>query len=115
LKKQTNNELPLLLDWLQANRLSLNIKKTQVMIFGKKTKFVGVIVDQELNWKKHIIYTSKKIAKAIGILTKTKQILNRNTLIQLYYSFVYPYLIYGNLIWVMPLPVPYGRFINYKS
>jgi hypothetical protein len=76
----SNNELPLLSYWLRANRLSLNIKKTQVMIFEKakkknrsftpnikidgqtldiveETKMLGVIVDMELNWKKHIIYT----------------------------------------------------------
>jgi hypothetical protein len=71
----------------------------QILEIVDQTKFLGVIVDHELNWKKHIIYTSKKIAKAIGILTKTKQILNTKILIQLYYSFLYPYLIYGNLIW----------------
>jgi hypothetical protein len=65
----------------------------------EETKFLGIILDDQLNWKKHIYYTSKKIAKAIGILSKTRQILNNSTLIQLYYSFVYPYLIYGNVIW----------------
>jgi hypothetical protein len=30
-----NNELPLLINWLNTNRLSLNIKKTHMMIFGK--------------------------------------------------------------------------------
>jgi hypothetical protein len=73
LERTTNNELPLLLDWLRANRLSLNIKKTQVMVFGNKrnkkhgnykpvikidgqtldvvneTTFLGIIVDDELN------------------------------------------------------------------
>ena len=38
LETSINQELPSLLDWLQANRLSLNIKKTQVMIFGTKKK-----------------------------------------------------------------------------
>ena len=94
----------------------------QVMIFGEKTKInrhfipkikidgeileiieetkcLGIIVDCEINWKKHIYYTSKKIAKAIGILSKTKQFLNKKTLLQMYYSFIYPYLIYGNIIW----------------
>jgi hypothetical protein len=35
IETMANNELPILSDWLRANRLSLNIKKTQVMIFGK--------------------------------------------------------------------------------
>jgi hypothetical protein len=64
-----------------------------------ETKFLGIIVDMELNWKKHIIYTSKKIAKAIGILSKTRPYLDKKTLLQMYYSFIHPYLIYGNVIW----------------
>jgi retron-type reverse transcriptase len=33
-----NQELPILIDWLQANRLSNNIKKTHVMNFGNSRK-----------------------------------------------------------------------------
>jgi hypothetical protein len=118
------NELPILIDWLNANRLSLNIKKNHVMVFknnGKKksksstdpkislngelleivmeTKFLGVILDSGLTWKNHIIYTSKKIAKSVGILSKARKYFNSKTLLQLYYSFIYPYLIYCNIIW----------------
>jgi hypothetical protein len=39
------------------------------------------------------------MAKSIGIITRAKQFFNKTTLLQLYYSFVYPYLIYGNIIW----------------
>ena len=41
----------------------------------------------------------KKIAKSIGIISKAKQFLNNTTLLQLYYSFTYPYINYGNIIW----------------
>jgi hypothetical protein len=64
-----------------------------------ETKFLGVILDSELTWKNHINYTSKKLSKSIAILSKTKPFFNRQTLLQLYYFFMYPYLIYGNLIW----------------
>jgi hypothetical protein len=64
-----------------------------------ETKFLGVILDSKLTWRNHISYTSKKLAKSIAILSKTKPFFNRQTLLQLYYSFMYPYLIYGNLIW----------------
>ena len=39
------------------------------------------------------------MAKSIGILSLARQTLNRKTLIQIYYSFIYPYLLYCNLIW----------------
>jgi hypothetical protein len=135
LETTTNQEIPLLLDWLQANRHSLNIKKTHVMIFGKKntknrdyipnikingetldivdeTKFLGIILDSELNWKKHVSYTSKKLAKAIAILSKTRQFFNKKTLLQMYYSFMYPYLTYGNVLWGNVL---YGPSTSYKK
>ena len=116
-----NAEIPILVDWLRANRLSLNIDKTHVMVFGpprktlsatvdikiegrtldlvKSTKFLGLILDSGLTWKQHILHLSKKIAKAIGIISLAKQTLSQKSLIQLYYSFVYPHLTYCTIIW----------------
>ena len=64
-----------------------------------KTKFLGVILKNGLGWKSHISHLSKKIAKTIGILAKARQILNTKSLTQLYYSFMYPYIVYCNVIW----------------
>ena len=64
-----------------------------------KTKFLGIIFDSALNWHDHINYLSKKVAKTLGILSRARQYLNKNTLTQLYYSFAYPYLVYCNIIW----------------
>jgi hypothetical protein len=116
-----NSEIPLLIDWLRANRLSLNVGKTHIMIFGpprklnshdvniqiegrtleivKSTKFLGLILDSGLTWKEHIQHLSKKVAKAIGIISLAKQTLTQTSLIQLYYAFVYPYLTYCTIIW----------------
>jgi hypothetical protein len=124
-------------DWLRTNRLSLNLKKTHAMVFGskkksmnsnpvlkidnlileivKETTFLGIILDAGLTWKNHIAYTAKQIAKSIGILSKAKQFLNNKTLLQLYYSFVYPYLIYSNIIWAMRLKQIVGPFTCSKK
>ena len=64
-----------------------------------KTKFLGVIIDSQLTWKYHISYISGKIAKGIGIIIKARKLLDRDTLITLYYSFIYPYLQYCNHVW----------------
>jgi hypothetical protein len=58
-----------------------------------------IILDSSLTWKEHFLYTSKKVAKTIGILSQARQFFNKKTLTQLYYSFAYPYLIYCNIIW----------------
>ena len=115
-----NNELKEISLWLKANKLSLNIKKTHFTIFSSKnkphpnicinidgetinetakTKFLGVIIDNKLSWKDHILYISGKLARGTGVLLKVRRYLMKETLISLYYSFVYPYLIYCNHVW----------------
>ena len=47
----------------------------------------------------HVQHIRKKISKGIGILYKTKDYLKSDTLLTLYYSFVYPYLIYCIEVW----------------
>ena len=88
-----NNELNCIIKWLNANRLSLNIDKTNFVIFRPKgkneecptihingtsilevgyAKFLGVIIDNKLNWLEHIKCISRKIAKGTGIITKAR-------------------------------------------
>ena len=114
-----NEELAGISQWLKVNRLSLNIKKTQYMIFTRKDgnakvhlqidnqeifetkahKFLGVFIDNRLNWKIHLAYISGKIARGIGILIKVRGYFNNDCMKCLYYSFIYPYLMYCNHIW----------------
>ena len=115
-----NKELDRINIWLRANKLTINIKKTHYMMFHrtrikhklrniticgtnvsytKNTKFLGVIIDNKLRWSDHINYIKNKIAKSIGIINKTRNFLSKNTLTNLYYTFIYPYLIYCTEIW----------------
>ena len=61
----------------------------------------GFRLGNRIPWQKkpHIAYITNKIAKSIGILTKTRKYLNPKTIHSLYYTFVYPLLLYGNCIW----------------
>ena len=61
---------------------------------SRNTKFLGVIIDNKLNWSYHILYIKNKISKSIGIINKTRTFLDKNTLRNLYFTFIYPYLIY---------------------
>ena len=42
---------------------------------------------------------SKKVSKGLGIILKARKCLNNDTLLSLYYTFLYPYLTYCNHIW----------------
>ena len=90
-----NNELADVHLYMKANKLSVNIDKTNFVIFSSKqkslsqpippilyngvppkqkkaVKFLGVYVDQHLTWKDHISYISKKIAKSVGIMCRSR-------------------------------------------
>ena len=117
-----NAELQKLTEWFSANSLSLNLGKTKYALFhsrGKKVneplpslrindheierqqvnKFLGILIHENLTWDDHVRYIKQKISKSLGILYKTRHIISRNSLIQLYFSFINSYLNYGNIIW----------------
>ena len=58
------------------------------------TKFLGVEIYAHLNWKYHINHICSKLSKCVGILAEARKKLCKSLLINLYYSFAYPYLIY---------------------
>ena len=110
-----NLELIKLNIWLQANKLTLNTTKTHYMVFdrGKKqsrnnslalnnksigyvkfTKFIGVIIDEQLNWLNHISYVKNKISKCFGIILRARKFFTKKTLSNLYNAFMLPYLLY---------------------
>ena len=118
-----NNALKNLCSWFKSNKLSLNTNKTFYMIFHRsrikcdtdstleiimdngiltKTsclKYLGVIIDQKLNWIEHISYVKNKISKGIGIMYKARRHLDKKSLLNLYYSYIYPYLTYCIEVW----------------
>ena len=112
-------ELEKLKIWFRLNKLSLNVSKTNFMIFCKKkiqtncsiyfdgeriervseTKFLGVIIDDKLSWKNHVSYLCKKLQKSMGILRKVKYLLKSLSLLTLYNSLFLPYLMYCCEVW----------------
>ena len=53
--------------------------------------FFGIIIDDRLQWNQHIAHIRSKIAKGIGFICKALKFFNKNILLTLYYSFIYPY------------------------
>ena len=115
-------ELDKLYAWLQSNKLTLNLLKTHYMVFYRakhkhmdaklcinkvpiqqvdNTTFLGVIIDDNPNWSNHISYINSNIAKGIGIICIARTFFSKSALINLYYAFIFPYLIYCVEVWVM--------------
>ena len=118
-----NNELDNLHHWLLANKLSLNVSKTEYMIIGsrqrltqistdpkisigsqnisrvKETKTLGVLVDENITWKNHIEATCKKISKTIGMMRRVKSVISNESLKRLYKALVLPHFDHCSLVW----------------
>ena len=115
-----NRELIKISQWLQANKLSLNVAKTKFMVFHASKKsviypelqingnniervtqfnFLGLILESNLSWNKHINHISLKVSKAIGILYRLKSVYPLSVLLTLYNTLVLPYFNYGILTW----------------
>ena len=95
-----------LISWLNANKLSLNVTKTQSLVIGgrkrlneiekvggeetvsiiKKANYLGVMVDQHLNWKEQIIAIKKKVSRGIGMMNYSKRYLPLITIQSMYKS-----------------------------
>ena len=86
-----NKELKKVSHWLNANGLTINVKKTHFMVFHRArikakdlnvemqgniigcvtaTKYLGVIIDNKLKWTSHILYIKNKVSKTIGLFYK---------------------------------------------
>ena len=62
-------------------------------------RYLGVLLDQKLNWKGHLSYIQSKISKSSYLLAKLRHYVDLNTLKMIYYSSVYPYLVYCISSW----------------
>jgi len=118
-----NTDLMSLSDWFKSNKLSLNISKTNYMLFTNNVtneaalnklrltigteeiekkhniKFLGIIIDDKLNWQKHIEYTKNKISGTTYVLKMVKNVLPYQNMKTLYNSLIQPYLEYGIINW----------------
>ena len=121
IKKVMNKELKLLYEWLCANRLSLNVAKTEFIIFrpirtdledrivlelnntkifeSTKIKYLGLILDSRLSWKFHISELTKKLSRSVGMLFKIREYTPKSVLVSLYHSLFNSHLTYGLPAW----------------
>ena len=115
-----NTQLNRLIQWIRANKLSLNVDKSQFIVFSKgrrnhdtlevkidgKTvkrvssiKFLGVLIDERLSWSEHVAYIRGKISRSIGMLSVARSLLNKAILVNLYFVFLYPLFTYCLDVW----------------
>ena len=120
LKNSVNHEMTKVMDWLTANKLSLNISKTKYMLITNKHvstesfvinvnsnriewtltyKYLGVSVDEKLTWKEHCKQLCCTISKYVGVMYKVKYYVNNQALRMLHHSLTSSRAQYGIIAW----------------
>ena len=120
-------------DWLFANKLTLNPKKTEYLVFqprqklnfnllpplilaaeilekASNIKYLGIVIDHHLSWHDHIDYVCDKVSRS-----KVKRYLGKHFLISIYYSQVYSHLIYGCSLWGYNYDCPLSQLIRLQN
>ena len=111
-EEKFNNELSNVHNWLLANKLTVNVDKSEYMLIGSrqrlagidiepiiniggknlrrvsKTKSLGILIDENLNWNDQIDNISKKASKGIGILRRAKKYISQQSLLHDYLPIV---------------------------
>ena len=119
LKWCLEEDLCTLSDWFASNKLTLNLGKTVCILFQqnnskkdielrindmvihnqKETKFLGMWLDQSLNWHSHVQKLILKIKRNKYLLNNGKHLMDLNTKKLVYYSHIASHIQYGLLLW----------------
>ena len=121
LNKLVNTDLKHLVNWLNANKISLNVKKTEMVIFKSKqkkfegdlkiklsgkrlhptesVKYLGVKIDTNLSWQYHVNDLSVKLNRANALLFKMRKYVSCKILRSIYFAIFDSYLSYCCLVW----------------
>lgn len=84
---------------VDGSETQLSLKPGQLIERTTNTKFLGLLLAENLLWDSHIAFISRKIAKSIGILYRCIHYLSLDIVKNRYYSFINSCLSYGSLIW----------------
>ena len=121
-----SNDLCVISNWAYEWKMSFNpdrSKQAQEVIFSRKTliqshpvltfdnspvtktthyKHLGLILDGKPNFKEHLKDKMSKAYKGIAVLRKLQNIIPRNSLLTISFSFIRPHLDYGDIIYHQP-------------
>ncbi len=123
---KTNSTLKLAHTWFVRNGLTIHTGKTNFMVFNdtdrekynnkiildnakikrigkeekeKSIKFIGIHIDENLDWKNHINYITMKVNSNLHVITANKHIFPLKIRKALYSAFIRPYLEMGIEAW----------------
>ena len=121
INKIPNKDLVELSFWLNADKIGLNVPKIKTILFktsnknydtGLKIKlnrkrthsflyliYLGVFIDENLNWNIDINNISTTVIKDNAMLSKLWHFVNKDILLSVYYAIFHSHLAYLCLVW----------------
>ena len=121
LNKLLNYDLKSLCNWFKANKIALNVAKTELLFFRSPTKaniefpklkidgkvlhpsqtvkYLGVYIDEFLSFNQHANYLVSKLRRNNGILSKIRHFVPENVLRSIYFSILESHLSYCCTVW----------------
>ena len=131
-------ELTNVLSWCNQNRLTINTKKTKVMIFGTNNmlkrahpppillgndelhyvsnfSYLGVKLDNKLNYESHALDCSRQVSHKIYTLTKIRPLINDIQALCLYKTKILPYFDHGDIFYNKTYIRTLTKLQNYKT
>ena len=78
--------------------LSLTLNNVNIET-PKVTKYLGILIDDNLSFKSHIHYLEPKLSRSVGVISRLRYFLPSSALINLYYSLIHSHLLYGLPVW----------------
>ena len=106
-KVRQSGNIPLVLPTLKINNTLL--KRVDHI------KFLGILFDENLTWKNHVNLTENKISRSLGILHRAKFLLNQDSRINVYFSFIQSYINYGNVAWGSTQKIQLKKIFAYQK
>ena len=127
-----SRDLKTLEEWLDVNRLSLNVPKSNYMVSSNKSnvcqydipirgrllnrvskqKFLGVIIDQNLNFKSHIDKICSKVSSSVGVMRRIRGTVPQPVLKSIFYTLVHSSYSYALAAWGSAYPSALNRLRN---
>ena len=122
IKSYMNSDLEKLNNWLKLNHLTLSISKSKFMIIGSTQrlnkidsisfkvdnidldevssfKYLGIVINNRLNWQDHVDQMFSKINKKLGLLKRIRYCLPLDARLMFFNSYVLPLFDYADIVW----------------
>ena len=61
--------------------------------------YLGVMINNKLNFQEHIKYSERKVSRSVGMLRKLKKYLPELALFKQHYTLIHSHLIYKFIVW----------------